>query len=58
MGNILFALSWIGAVAVPLDARAPIESHKFIMSFSSCKALIASGGFTAGIEAVRHELLG
>ncbi len=57
-GISLFALSWIGAVAVPLDARAPIESHKFIMSFSSCKALIASGGFTAGIEAVRHELPG
>lgn len=57
-GMSLFALGWIGAVAVPLDARAPIESHKFIMSFSSCKALIASGAFTVGIETVRHELPG
>src|SRR5690606_8306227 len=57
-GVSLFALSWIGAVAVPLDARAPVESHKFIMSFSSCRALIASRAFTPGIEAVRRELPG
>ena len=55
-GMSLFALAWIGAVAVPLDARAPAESHKFIMSFSSSKAVIASNEFLDGIKMFAHEL--
>jgi len=55
-GMSLFALAWIGAVAVPLDARASAESHKFILSFSSSKAVIASDEFLHGIKMYAHEL--
>lgn len=55
-GMSLFALAWIGAVAVPLDARASADSHKFILSFSSSKAVIASHEFLSGIKIFAHEL--
>ncbi len=55
-GMSLFALAWIGAVAVPLDARASAESHKFILSFSSSKAVIASNEFLSEIKMFAHEL--
>jgi long-chain acyl-CoA synthetase len=56
-GISLFAVSWIGAVAIPLDARASLENHKFIMSFSSAKAVIVSSLYYAGIRAATSELM-
>ena len=55
-GISLFAVSWIGAVAIPLDARAPLDNHKFVLSFSSVKAVIVSGSYHTGIQSVAHEL--
>ena len=55
-GISLFAVSWIGAVAIPLDARAALDSHRFILSFSSAKAVIASGSYYTSIKSVAHEL--
>lgn len=51
-----FAVSWIGAVAIPLDARASLTDYKFIMDFSSTKALIHSGSFHKGIKSISEEL--
>ncbi len=55
-GISLFAVAWIGAVAIPLDARAPLDSHRFILSFSSAKAVIVSGSYNTGIRSIAHEL--
>lgn len=55
-GISFFAVSWIGAVAIPLDARASLSDHKFILSFSSAKAVILSGSFYSGINSVIPEL--
>ncbi len=55
-GISLFALSWIGAVAIPLDARAALDSHNFILSFSSAKAIIVSGAFMDEILSVAPSL--
>ncbi|MFI5323049.1 MAG: AMP-dependent synthetase/ligase [Thermodesulfobacteriota bacterium] len=55
-GISLFAVSWIGAVAIPLDARAPLENQKFILSFSLAKAVIVSSSFHAGIRAAADGL--
>jgi long-chain acyl-CoA synthetase len=51
-----FAVSWIGAVAVPLDARSNIYNHKFILSFSSAKAIIASDNFLESIDSVATDI--
>jgi len=55
-GISFFAVSWIGAVAVPLDARSNIHSHKFILSFSSTKAILASDNFIESIDSVARDL--
>lgn len=55
-GVSLFALSWIGAVAIPLDARASIGSHSFIMSFSSVKAIIVSSAYMNDILSIAPGL--
>jgi len=55
-GISFFAVSWIGAVAIPLDARASLSDYKFIMDFSSTKALILSGSFYKEIESISEEL--
>ncbi len=55
-GISFFAVSWIGAVAIPLDARASLSDYKFIMDFSSTKALILSGSFYKGIKSISEEL--
>lgn len=55
-GISFFAVSWVGAVAVPLDARANIQNHKFILSYSSSKALIASESFIESIRSSHSEL--
>ncbi|MGH7891988.1 MAG: AMP-binding protein, partial [Thermodesulfobacteriota bacterium] len=55
-GISLFAVSWIGAVAIPLDARAAPDSHKFILSFSSATAVIVSGSFYNAILSIAPDL--
>ncbi len=55
-GISFFAVSWIGAVAIPLDAGASLSDYKFIMDFSSTKALILSGSFYKGIKSISEEL--
>ncbi len=56
-GISFFAVSWIGAVAIPLDARASLSDHKFILGFSSAKAVILSGSFYRGITSFADELI-
>ncbi len=51
-----FAVAWIGAVAIPLDARASLEDQKFILTFSSAKAIILSGSFYSNLSACSNEL--
>jgi len=55
-GISFFAVSWIGAVAIPLDARGSLESHKFILNYSSCKAAITSGGYYKGLRDISGDL--
>ena len=55
-GISLFALSWIGAVAIPLDARASLDSHNFILSFSSAKAVIVSAAYMNDISSIAPGL--
>ena len=55
-GISFFAVSWIGAVAIPLDARASIDDHKFIMDFSSTTAVILSGSFYKSVRSISDEL--
>ena len=55
-GISLFALSWIGAVAIPLDARASLDSHNFILSFSSAKAVIVSAAYMNDISSLAPGL--
>ena len=55
-GISFFAVSWIGAVAVPLDARSNINNHKFILSFSSTKAILASDNFLEPIESIARDI--
>ncbi len=57
-GISFFALAWIGAVAIPLDARASSKDNKFIIDFSSTKALILSGSFYKDMSALSEELKG
>ncbi len=52
----LFSVSWLGAVAIPLDARAAHDSHKFILSFSNSKAAIVSGSYYTTILSAADEL--
>lgn len=49
-GISFFALSWIGAVVIPLDARANQDNHRFILGFSSARALISSDQFYSNAE--------
>lgn len=55
-GISFFAIAWIGAVAIPLDARASIEDNKFILDFSSTKALIVSNSFYKNMSDLSDEL--
>ncbi|NIP37546.1 MAG: AMP-binding protein [Candidatus Dadabacteria bacterium] len=47
-----FALSWIGAVAVPLDARASEDNHKLAISHSEAVAAITSKSFHDSIKSL------
>lgn len=55
-GISFFALSWIGAVAVPLDARASSENFKNILGFSQSKAIILSINFQQIINQLKETL--
>ncbi|MEM7008118.1 MAG: AMP-binding protein [Thermodesulfobacteriota bacterium] len=57
-GITLFTLSWLGAVAVPLDARARPEDNKFILSFSDAKALIVSNSYYQKMNLFSDDLPG
>jgi len=56
-GISFFAVAWLGAVAIPLDARASLEDHKFILTFSSAKAIILSNSFYSNLSACSNELI-
>lgn len=53
-----FAVSWIGATAVPLDPRASMESHKFILGFSAAKAIFLSAPYLPNVRPMLDELEG
>ncbi len=48
--------AWIGAIAIPLDAKAPLDTHKFILGFSSVKAIIVSGSYLSYIQSIKNDL--
>lgn len=51
-----FAISWIGGVIVPLDARLDIEAIKFILSFSDTSGIIVSKNFYSDIKDIKDDL--
>ena len=51
-----FSIAWIDAAAIPLDARASNEAHKFILRFSTAKAIIVSGSYLSDIKSIKDEL--
>ncbi|MFQ5787458.1 MAG: AMP-dependent synthetase/ligase [Thermodesulfobacteriota bacterium] len=51
-GISFFSVAWIGATVVPLDARASTESHKFILEFSSVKAIILADSYFPKIHSI------
>ncbi len=51
-----FSVAWIGATAIPLDARASLDAHKFILGFSSSKAAIVSTSYLTDIRSLKDEL--
>ncbi|MBI2487837.1 MAG: AMP-binding protein [Deltaproteobacteria bacterium] len=55
-GISYFSVAWIGATAIPLDARASSDSYKFILRFSSAKAIIVSGSYISDIQSIAGEL--
>jgi len=55
-GISYFSVGWIGATAIPLDAKALPDSLKSILRFSSAKAIILSGSHVADIESISADL--
>ena len=55
-GISFFAVAWLGAVVIPLDSRASIQDNKFILSFSSSKAIILSSSYLKQINTVAEDL--
>ena len=55
-GIAYFSVAWIGAIAIPLDARASSDSYRFILGFSSVRAIIVSGSYTSHIQSLAGEL--
>jgi len=51
-----FAISWIGAVAVPLDARAQVDSHKLALSHSKSKAVITSNSYYDSMSSLKSQV--
>ncbi|NIT14772.1 MAG: AMP-binding protein, partial [Candidatus Dadabacteria bacterium] len=54
-GISFFALSLIGAVAVPLDARGSSDSHILAITHSEAKAVITSNNFYKNINSILSE---
>jgi long-chain acyl-CoA synthetase len=48
--------AWIGATVIPLDARASPDTHRFILRFSSAKAIIVSGSYLNDIRSIKDDL--
>lgn len=55
-GISFFAVTWIGAVAIPLDARASVNDHEFILRFSSAKAIILTSSYYESIQSLSPSL--
>lgn len=55
-GISFFSISWIGAVAIPLDARASLETLKYILNFSDAKAIFFSQLFLKYVEEIKEKL--
>jgi len=51
-----FAVSWIGVISIPLDARANIETLKYIMNFSETKALLLSKSYMKSMENIKESV--
>ncbi len=51
-----FAISWMGGVVVPLDARASLDTHRFILDFAEVKGIIVSENYLSDIKEVQKEL--
>ncbi|MGB7291154.1 MAG: AMP-binding protein, partial [Thermodesulfobacteriota bacterium] len=63
-GISYFTASWIGGTAVPLDPRASMESHRFVLSYSEAKAIFLSASYLPdlrpmldGLEASKHVII-
>ena len=52
-----FAVVWIGAVAIPLDARSGLDSIKHILEFSESKAVFLSESHLKDINGIKESLL-
>ncbi len=57
-GISYLTISWIGGTAVPLDPRASIESHKFILGYSEAKAIFLSAPYLPNVRPMLEELEG
>lgn len=55
-GISYFSIAWIGATAIPLDARASLDFYKSALKFSSAKAIILSGSYLSDIESIHDQL--
>lgn len=51
-----FSIAFIGAVAIPLDARASADLYESILRFSSAKAIILSASHLPDIRSIENEL--
>lgn len=57
-GVAYFSVSWVGGTAVPLDARASVEDHKFILRYSEVKAIFLSASFLPSLRPMLDNLEG
>ena len=55
-GISYFAVSWIGAVSVPLDAKSSAESLKYILEFSDTKALFVTKNYLKTMERIKESV--
>jgi long-chain acyl-CoA synthetase len=51
-----FAISWLGATAVPLDARASLDTLKVFLDFSRARCLFYSRSFNDAAKALKYNL--
>ncbi len=57
-GISYFTVSWIGGTAVPLDPRASMESHRFVLRYSHAKAIFLSASYLPNVRPMLEELEG